>query len=467
MRASLSYVVQSKLTGEPTSEDEQPLSAWVRPDWFYAGGEAIFATPELPADTPATFLWNGPRTYQFASSLDEFTPASGRTATIASIRKSTLMGGTDVRVLSDGPIRLAMHGKFSIDDASILHSASALIRLERKFWGDAADRPYLVTIAAVTPRRGERGAISGNGKIEAFALAMTSEIEPLRLRLFLAHEIFHNWNLQQLGRRQNATGTGDQSDAWLSEGFTDYYARVLTFRAGMLTLDQFIDNWNAQLIEYTTSPVQRASNAEIAKNFFSDGRYERIAYLRGELFAAVVDRAIRTASSGSVTLDNVLRDLRTRAKAEPTTIAADGLAERLKPLVPGYSDMWQGSIVAGATMVLPRDTFGPCIDVTNDALPSFDRGFDSNATLQAGMRAAGVDPQGPAYAAGLRDGMQLVAQVSGQVGDPTVDYGWIVALPDGTKETIRWKPAGKGVLNVQRLHAIRRRDVSPQACGLG
>jgi hypothetical protein len=118
-------------------------------------------------------------------------------------------------------------------------------------------------------------------------------------------------------------------------------------------------------------------------------------------------------------------------------------------------------------MVLPRDTFGPCIDVTNDALPSFDRGFDSNATLQAGMRAAGVDPQGPAYAAGLRDGMQLVAQVSGQVGDPTVDYGWIVALPDGTKETIRWKPAGKGVLNVQRLHATRRRDVSPQACGLG
>jgi hypothetical protein len=99
-------------------------------------------------------------------------------------------------------------------------------------------------------------------------------------------------------------------------------------------------------------------------------------------------------------------------------------------------------------------------------IPSFDRGFDAEASAKAGMVAAGVRVGGPAWQAGLRNGMRLVRSVEGRFGDSTRDYVWIVQAPGQPEQTLRWKPAGTGSIAIQRL---RRTDASSDArsCGLG
>jgi predicted metalloprotease with PDZ domain len=80
----------------------------------------------------------------------------------------------------------------------------------------------------------------------------------------------------------------------------------------------------------------------------------------------------------------------------------------------------------------------------------FDRGYDAAATRLADGVIAGVAPDGPAYAAGMRDGMRLVRREAGKVGDSTVEMAYRVS--DGTDEkVIRFRPEGKGEFEVQHL----------------
>ena len=62
----------------------------------------------------------------------------------------------------------------------------------------------------------------------------------------------------------------------------------------------------------------------------------------------------------------------------------------------------------------------------------------------------GLDPASPAYAAGLRDGMKLLARVAGTPDDARIDYAMRVS-DRGAERVIRFRPVGSGSLTVQEL----------------
>ena len=54
---------------------------------------------------------------------------------------------------------------------------------------------------------------------------------------------------------------------------------------------------------------------------------------------------------------------------------------------------------------------------------------------------AGVDPRGPAYAVGLRNGMLRLARVDGgRDGDSRVAVAYRVVAADGVERVMRWLP---------------------------
>ena len=57
---------------------------------------------------------------------------------------------------------------------------------------------------------------------------------------------------------------------------------------------------------------------------------------------------------------------------------------------------------------------------------------------------------GPAYAAGLRDGMRLIRREAGKVSDSTVEMAYRVSDGSGEK-VIRFLPEGKAEFDVQHL----------------
>ena len=66
----------------------------------------------------------------------------------------------------------------------------------------------------------------------------------------------------------------------------------------------------------------------------------------------------------------------------------------------------------GETLLLPPDLLGGCARIVTERRRAFTRGYDADATRRGAGVIAGVDRDGPAYAAGMRDGMQLVRRES-------------------------------------------------------
>jgi predicted metalloprotease with PDZ domain len=62
----------------------------------------------------------------------------------------------------------------------------------------------------------------------------------------------------------------------------------------------------------------------------------------------------------------------------------------------------------------------------------------------------GVDAEGPAYRAGIRNGMRLLRRESGKIGDSTVEIAYRIADQSGER-VVRYMPAGAREFDVQKI----------------
>ena len=204
------YRIVSGYPADPNVNDSrQPVPA-IRPVWFYAVGEALFAVPDGDSTRPARFRWTGPTGMGFASDLQH----DGGATTLDGIVESVVIGGRDLRVTTTGPadarIRVARLGGYAFDMAAFDALVPKVIDVERRFWRDRRPGPFLVTMAPVAALTG-RISYSGTGRGDAFALWMDTAAPAAGLPWLLAHEYFHTWNAQRLGtlrhRTRAATGS--------------------------------------------------------------------------------------------------------------------------------------------------------------------------------------------------------------------------------------------------------------------
>ena len=132
-----------------------------------------------------------------------------------------------------------------------------------------------------------------------------------------AHEFFHAWNVKQI--RPILLGPFDYTkpqrtgNLWFAEGVTDYYAKVLTYRSGVhdaaWLLDQLSDQVNTYQSGRTrlTATVEESSRQAWENGGFNLGDLDY--YNKGLLSGAIFDAAIRSATGGAKSLDDVMRTM--------------------------------------------------------------------------------------------------------------------------------------------------------------
>lgn len=138
----------------------------------------------------------------------------------------------------------------------------------------------------------------------------------------VAHEYFHLWNVKRI--RPDALGPFDYENEnytkllWVAEGATAYYEGILLRRAGLITDTEMLAQ-KARLIEqlqarpgrFETSLEEASMDAWI-KYYRQDENAinNQISYYdKGEVVNMMLDIAIRTASKGSKSMDDVMRHL--------------------------------------------------------------------------------------------------------------------------------------------------------------
>lgn len=436
---SLHYDLVQDWQGEPDLDEASYYRPVIQPGYFHLLGWMALAAPAGDDKRPAVFHLEGmPKGWRFASTLE------GRPLTVNDTQMSVSVGG-DFRVVTPregrGFLRVALRGQWDFRDGDIAGRVARIAETERRFWGDA-EAPYLVTILPLK-MQGLAGSAGGTGMSGGYAMFLTRNSDDIHVDYGFAHERMHGWIPAQLGTQT------DQNSQWLTEGFTDYFARRMLLRSQAWRLQTEISEWNAMLHDYDVSPVREAPNARIAEAFFSDPDIQQLPYQRGALMAVTWDGRLR-ALGVSGGMDTIVREMRTRATATPAKSPVDNLVAAMKAHGLDVRDDIARFIVKGETIWLPADAFAPCGRIATAPIPAFTYGYDAKATSASGDVVAGVDPQGPAHAAGLRDGMKLIERLSPYSKDSRVMRVFRV-LDHGRERTIGYLPAAKNHVLVQSL----------------
>jgi predicted metalloprotease with PDZ domain len=302
-------------------------------------------------------------------------------------------------------------------------------------------------------------SVHGEGRADAFDIQAGVNTPLGFFKGLLAHEYFHTWNPKRLGDTHD--GDAERADYWFSEGFTDFYARKLALRSGVFSLEEFVNDWNQMLRDYAASPTRAAPVARVVADFWKDPDVQKLPYRRGAILAATWDRELRARSGGKVGMDQVMRAMRDRAaKLGPKSPKAPELFEAtirgfgldVRPDVERF-------VQKGAAPMLPKDAFGGCITVATRQAPRFETGYQVEA--KEGVRVlTRVDPEGPAYTAGLRNGMTFVRRVAGGPGDSSEP--WKIRISEnGQEREVSFLPAGKQMVALQQLELPK--DLTPAA----
>ena len=425
----------------------------VRPAWFMAHGEGLFATPAGRLAQPATFAWGArPKGWTLVSDLDHL---AGRAGKVSDILDSMVVGGTHVtRVdaqVGAAPLRVAVIGEWPASAEAVAGMAARIMAAENALWRDPG-QPFLITVTPLGGADSGRTSSTGTGKSDAFSIEATTNVDVTRDPHFLAHEYMHTWIPNLVG---GLPAADEAREYWFSEGFTDFYASRVLLRAGIWSLEDFAARYNEVLTRYHGSPARNLTADQVMAAFWTNQAAQQSPYDRGRLLAVRWDRAVRTASGGARSLDDVLHSQRDAVRAGAKGTGATLFPERLSAAVPGIAvrEDLERHVVRGETVRLQPGALGACLPLSDATLPVFDRGFDGEASGRTGV-ISGVDPAGPAYAAGLRDGMKRLGRVGGREGDSQTVIGYRVVGADGAERLIEYRPEGRTSFDLQKVSVI-------------
>ena len=177
--------------------------------------------------------------------------------------------------------------------------------------------------------------VSGQGggleHLNACRVALFPNATPNQFAPFFAHEFFHCWNVKRI--RPAVLGPFDYvhppitRNLWFAEGVTEYYSRIATCRAGLVSEQTFLTHYARAISRHQTNPARRKTSADDAslhvwESGDSQGSGGLSYYDKGELIGLCLDLTIRKATNSRKSLDDVMRLL----------------MQRHNPPLPGYGE---------------------------------------------------------------------------------------------------------------------------------
>ena len=409
----VSYDLQRNFTGKFV----YPLQfhAVLYPTYFEWFASVALARPKMnPDDLLTTYYdWTAlPRDWSLATSFGAGMDAASRCQTFTGKRAradQALFSGGDFRLhtIKAGArdITVAIRGSWPFTDDDALAPIAKSVRAVRAFWKEDGPPYFLVTLAPFD----EQGSTDGSGYTNAFWFFMgpKDDLSIPHIQKDLVHEAFHDWDPARMGLQVEDQSLSD----WFQEGVTDYYANVIAYRSGLLQTADFVQNINRAITDY----------------YFGKAS----PYIRGMVIAFWLDNEIRADSDGKRSLDNIMFDM-VHTSGQP--LNEQRVLDTIdKYLTPEDREQLRAAIDHGTPLpVASKLEVFPCMSLRNEESNSFDFGLDWPKTRQAKI-VTGVEVNGPAYQADLRDGQQITTWKT-QSPDPDKQESITIKDGENTKE---------------------------------
>ena len=271
--------------------------------------------------------------------------------------KRSLFAAGDFRIIKkmigNNPVYTAIRGSWKFSDDQFADLYSTITKTERDFWNDHNFPFYLITVLPLSGSNDQTGTVRTN----SYALFLSkNRIIDISMKRLLAHEIFHSW----IGDKIQFADP-EQIVYWFKEGFTDYYAELLLLRSKLISLDEYIDQYNVILETYFTSPMRYEKNERLINEFGSDKYLTWMPYQRGRIFAQNLNYTIIKNSNWKKSLDDFMHDLVSRCINESLIISNGSLSALIRYYAGDQilSDI-MSTLNSGAVLKTIPDALGPC-----------------------------------------------------------------------------------------------------------
>jgi predicted metalloprotease with PDZ domain len=357
---------------------------------------------------------------------------------------ATFGGGANVHtfMLKGGNVSIFVHGRYDISRDKIYAAIEKIIRLQRA-WFDDYSQPNFTVVVAPRP-----WVVAGYAPEDSFVCFIKPDVLPQQLNRLVAHELFHNWLPNKISIKQDK-GFSDIRYEWFTEGFTDYFGRKILTESGLMTAQEFAASVNADLKSIADNPLKAATYDELSR-LEKERKYgpaaKKLAYFRGALMALNWDHRIRRSGRGAG-LSGFIRELyklAAKSGGAITEVAFFNFAD-------GYGTDARGElrrfITNGEPIVPESVALGDRYKLQLAELPAFDIGFSLDETYKT-RKLTAVNDDGPAFRAGLREGMDFVAvENSARFSNAwTADKPLVVRVKlNGTEKSFSYFPAGEPV----------------------
>jgi predicted metalloprotease with PDZ domain len=390
---------------------------------FLSGATVFMYVPDRRGDAALVRL-EAPADWQIACGL-EATPDDART-----------LLAPNYDVLIDSPIEIGIHERVTFDvdgkrhdiavwgdvpfDSDRLESDfSKIIRAEAAIFGDIPYDRY-VFLVHLAP-----GLSGGTEHLNSTIIQMPPQALENQYKLVLslaAHEMFHTWNVKRLKpaalrnidlARENYTEL-----LWLCEGTTSYYDELILVRAGLDTPDEYLKTIAEKIYQRRARPgtlVQSLSESSFDawikfNNPTPDDPNATVSYYDGgALVSLLLDLEMRRRTHNQASLDTLMRKMYETYPASGPGFTTENVLQTLHQLTNSKFDQFFDEYISGAADYPFEDVF-PVVGL--EMVPTF-----AGARAYAGLAVHEVNgacvvksvlSDGPAYAAGLNSGDEIV-----------------------------------------------------------
>lgn len=180
--------------------------------------------------------------------------------------------------------------------------------------------------------------------------------KPLGIDELVTHEFFHAWNVKQI--RPKVLGPFDYTrpcrthTLWFLEGVTDYYSNIHVYRSGLGNEDRLFASMATAISTLQHSSARRQVTLEDAcYNAWEHGGFgygDMSYYTKGQVVGFIFDAAIRQATGGAKSLDDVLRALYDKYKSPKPGYEENGILAAInevsgQDMTALYHDMLQST----------------------------------------------------------------------------------------------------------------------------